>query len=103
MDFAPKRVSEEIIYGVDFARFIKNRPGVTIVSATWSNSVAYGADANPAAMIRGQAAIVGSVVSTWIVGGVAGVGYYPLCQAVLSNGETPELPDPDEGLLIIKP
>jgi hypothetical protein len=102
MDYTPKRVGEKLLIGVDYWRFLKNRTGASIVSAVWTNAVAFGADPNPSAMIDGQAMISGSIVSTWMVDGIADVGYYPKCNAVLSNGEKVTLPDVGDGLLLVK-
>jgi hypothetical protein len=103
MDFEPKRVAERIYYGVDFVTDLGSRPGVTILSAVWRNDVAFGVDPNPMAMISGQASIVGSVVSQLIINGVANVGYFPKCDATLSNGEVVTLPNIGNGLLLVRP
>lgn len=104
MDFPPKRVNERIIIGVDFAQILSDRPGVTIRSAAWRNVVAISADQNPEAMLQGQPnSVQGSICSTYITGGIADVGYYPLCDATLSDDEVVTLPDIGTGLLIVRP
>ena len=53
-------------------------------------------------MIDGPAMVGGSIVSTWTTGGIAEVGYYPKCNATLSNGEIVTLPDVGDGLLVVR-
>jgi hypothetical protein len=102
MDYSPKRVGEKLLIGVDYWRFLKDRPGVTILTAVWNNTVAYSADPTPQAMIEGPAMIGGTIVSTWVTGGIADVGYFPKCEATLSNGEKVVLPDVGDGLLVVR-
>lgn len=99
MNFTPKRASEKELFSVDFVH--KLPAGVTIVSAVWNVQVAYGTDLNPNAMVIGAASISGSIVTTFLAGGVPGVSYWPICTATLSDGEIVALPDAGNGLLAV--
>lgn len=100
MNFTPKRVGEKEIFSVDFVH--KLPVGITIVSAVWSVQVAYGVDPNPNAMVIGAATISGSVVTTFLAGGLPDVGYWPMCTATLSDGEILMLPNINDGLLVVR-
>lgn len=99
MSFSPKRASEVETFSVDFVNLLPSM--VTIASASWSMTVLKGVDANANAMIQGQPAVAGSVVSTKIGAGVPDNFYAPICTAVLSNGNTVVLPEPGRGILRI--
>ena len=99
MNYTPKRAGETETFAVDF---VNQMPaGVAIAMAVWTMSVLTGTDTNAAAMIVGLPTVVGSVVSTHIAGGIAGVIYLPRCTATLSNGDTVVLPEPGRGALRI--
>jgi hypothetical protein len=99
MDFTPKRVGESEVLTVDFVDLLGE--GETILSASWSIRVKTGVDAAASSMILGASTTIGTKVSQMVTAGVAGVRYEPLCTALTSLGQVLELPDPDEGLLLV--
>ena len=99
MDFTPKRVGETEVMTVDFADLLGE--GETILSASWNMRVKTGADPAASSMIQGSVTVMGTKVSQMVTAGVAGVRYEPLCTALTSLGQVLELPDPDEGLLLV--
>jgi hypothetical protein len=99
MDFTPKRVGESEVLTVDFVDLLG--VGETILSASWNMRVKAGVDPAANSMIQGTATTTGTKVSQMVTAGVAGVLYEPLCTALTSLGQTVELPDPGEGLLMV--
>jgi hypothetical protein len=99
MDFTPKRVGESEVLTVDFVDLLG--VGETIVSASWSMRLKAGNDLAASSMIQGPSTTIGTKVSQMVTAGVAGVLYEPLCTALTSLGQTVELPDPGEGLLMV--
>jgi hypothetical protein len=99
MDFTPKRVGESEVLTVDYVDDLA--PGETILSASWSMRVKAGSDPAASSMIQGTVTVTGTKVSQMVTAGVAGVLYEPLCTALTSLGQTVELPDPGEGLLMV--
>lgn len=99
--FSPQSVTEAEFLGVDFAGQIPE--GVTIVSATVRIQVLRGKDPFAADMIKGEPVIDGTIVSSLIGGGKAGVYCAPKWTALLSNGEQKTLPEDGKGTLRITP
>lgn len=97
MDYTEKRVTEREIISVDFTDDLAI--GETILSAVWTCSVKIGTDPAANAMISGTATIVGPIVSTLLIDGLAGVHYYPICTITTSLGQRLVLPDPGQGAI----
>jgi hypothetical protein len=96
-DLPPKYVGETKDYEFDFVSELAE--GETISSATVSASVYSGTDATPSNIISGADSTSGTIVTQRITGGVLGVIYILLCEAVTSAGQTLRM----YGLLTVVP
>lgn len=101
MNFSPKRTIETEIFTVDYVNDLAT--GETIISATWTATVADGVDATPNAIIQGGATISGTRVSQKLTAGLPGVRYAPICTATTSLGQVIVLPEYGDGLLDVTP
>lgn len=87
--FVPKRPGESVTVTFDFGPELP--AGVTVLSAVMlAVEVMAGEDAAPNALLQGVPAAVGAKVLQRVAGGVVGVDYLLVAQAVLSDGQLRE-------------
>jgi hypothetical protein len=96
-NFHPKRAAEREVFTVDFSPILA--AGEAITSAVWSITAVDGSDPSASAMVSGEARPNGALVSQFIMGGVPGVVYAPVCTAQTSEGQALVLPEYGAGLL----
>ena len=89
--FGPKRTGEAVTLVFDFADQLP--AGVTIASAEATTVITQrGTDAAPEALIVGAPAVSGAEVLQRVTGGAIGADYLVTARAILSDGQSREMP-----------